>query len=140
VVSGDTFKRFSRTLGAAPTAGSTGFLGSVINPGNTSGTVVSTTVTNVHSITLVPGIWIIFGSVNYNSFAGDYALASISVTSATIDNTCLIIMRFSGTVTQNMGLTRGVVVSGSNQTFYLVGQASGGVATSSVSMYAIRVG
>jgi hypothetical protein len=48
-------------------------------------------------------------------------------------------LRFSGTNAQNLGVTRGAVVN-STQTFYLVGQTSGGVATNSVTMYAIRVG
>jgi len=132
------------TLGSAPPAGSTAsapYLGSLIFPSATSGTVVNSTVTNVHSISLPPGTWLVFGNINYNSYAGTYAVASISTTSASIDSTCFTVMRYSTTTTSthNLNVSRGVVVSGSNQTVYLVGQVDTGVATSSAYLYAIRV-
>ncbi len=130
------------TLGTPPPFGSSGsgpYLGNLIAGPNIAGTVVSSTATTVNSVTVPFGSWIIFGAINYNSYAGDFATGSISSTNNVVDNTCILVLRFSGTFTQQMSLTRGVVVS-STTTFYLVGQTSGGVATSSVTMYAIRVG
>jgi len=129
------------TLGSAPPAGSTAsapYLGSLIFPSATSGTVVNSP-TNVHSISLPPGIWIVFGNINYNNFAGDYAAASISTNSATLENACLTIMRYVGTIAHNINVSRSVTVTGTNQIVYLVGQASNAVATSSAYFYAVRI-
>ena len=103
-----------------------------------SGTVVSSTPTTVNSLTLPAGAWIIFGNITYNAFAGDYSIASISQTNNATDTTCMTTLRWNGTAQQNIGVTRGVVPT-STTTFFLVGQASGGVAAINVTMYAIRV-
>ena len=131
-------------LGSAPPAGSTAsapYLGSVINPGSTAGTVVTSSVTNVHSISLPPGTWLLFGNINYNSYAGTYAAASISTISGGIDGTCFTVLRYptTSTSTQNMNVSRAALVSGSNQIVYLVGQVDTGVAISSAYLYAVRV-
>ena len=131
------------TLGSAPPAGSTAsapYLGSLINPGSTGGTIVNSTVTNVHSISLPPGTWLVFGNINYNSYAGTYAAASISTTSAALESICFSVMRYAttSTSTQNINVSRAVVAT-SNQTVYLVGQVDTGVATSSAYLYAVRV-
>ena len=130
------------SLGSAPPAGSTAsapYLGSVISATTTSGTVVNSTATNVNSISLPPGIWLVFGNITYNNFAGNYSAASISATSAAQDSSCITTIRFSGTATSNINVTRGVIVSGSNQTFYLVGQVDSAVATNSAYFYAVRI-
>jgi hypothetical protein len=100
--------------------------------------MTSTPIT-VNSVTLPSGCWIIFGAINTNGFAGDYTIASISTTNNTLDLTCELTLRWTGTGAQNLTLSRGTLIN-STQTFYLVGQASAGVATNSVTMYAIRVG
>jgi hypothetical protein len=68
VVSGDTFKRFSRTLGAAPTSGINGKLGSyeILTPGNVVGATINMNI--LGTLTSLPiGVYILFGSVYINS-------------------------------------------------------------------------
>jgi len=114
-------------------------LGNLISGPNTPGIVMSSTPITVNSVTLPSGSWIIFGAINTNGFAGDYTIASISTINNALDLSCQLTLRWSGTAAQNLTVSRGTVIN-STQTFYLVGQASGGVATNSVTMYAIRVG
>jgi len=131
------------TLGSNPPGGSSGsgpYLGSTIVSSATSGTIITSTPTSVNSITLPIGIWIVFGNITTNSFAGNYASASISGSSTAQDNSCLTTIRYSGTTSSNVNVSRGATVAASTATLYLIGQVDTAVAVTNGTLYAIRVG
>ena len=95
MVSGDTFKRFSRTLGAAPTSAQTSCLGCVINTVLTSAGITDNYLPNTTGVLIPsPGIWLI----NY--------VVRLTATSSTISRfLCWISSPSTGYTTLSLGFS-----------------------------------
>jgi len=98
---------------------------------------VGTSTTNIYSITLPIGSWIIIGNAYFPS-ATTFSLLSISNISGTSDNYSISIVQGSGNIALNV--VRGIVITSGTQTWYLIGQTGVSITLSQSSFYAYRVG